>query len=99
MAHHGPKLERQQVLLGRFVEIGTEIFAISATCARAQSMLGKANRDPHGVELADCFSKQSRLKIKELFRALWSNNDKSNYRVAQQILEGNDQWLEKGIID
>lgn len=99
MAIYGPKLERQQILLGRFVEIGTEIFAISATCARAQSMLGKANRDPHVVELADCFSKQSRLKIKELFRALWSNNDKPNYRVAQQVLEGNDQWLEKGIID
>lgn len=99
MALHGPKLERQQILLGRFVEIGTEIFAISATCARAQSMLGHANRDPHVVELADCFSKQSRLKIKELFRALWSNNDKPNYQVAQQILEGNDQWLEKGIVD
>lgn len=99
MAIYGPKLEREQVLLSRFVEIGTEIFAISATCARAQSMLGKANRDKHVIELADCFSRQSRLKIKELFRALLANNDKPNYRVAQEVLAGNDLWLEKGIVD
>src|SRR5208282_1285 len=36
MAKHGPKLEREQVLLGRFVDIGTELFAMLASCARAQ---------------------------------------------------------------
>src|ERR1051325_375246 len=32
MVQHGPKLERQQLLLARFVEIATELFAITATC-------------------------------------------------------------------
>ncbi len=50
-------------------------------------------------ELAGCFSKQSRLNVKESFRALRSNNDKPNYRLAGQVMEGNEQWLEKGIID
>jgi hypothetical protein len=35
MVKHGPKLEREQILLGRFVEIGAELFAITATCSRA----------------------------------------------------------------
>jgi hypothetical protein len=98
MAFYGPKLERQQILLGRFVEIGTEIFAIAATCARAQSMLGHANRDPKVLSLTDCFARDSRLKIKELFRSLHSNNDKANYRVAQEILNGDNEWLERGIM-
>src|SRR5258706_581452 len=38
MARFGPKLEREQVLLGRFVEIGTELYAIATTCSRAQSL-------------------------------------------------------------
>ena len=38
MAVNGPKLEREQVLLGRFVEIGAELFAIVATCSRAASI-------------------------------------------------------------
>src|SRR5207244_4263127 len=34
MLRHGPKLERKQLLLARFVEIGTELFAITAVCLR-----------------------------------------------------------------
>ena len=48
MAGHGPKLERKQVLLGRFVDIGTEIFAIATSCARAQSML-RTDEKPRGI--------------------------------------------------
>src|SRR5439155_3203419 len=41
MIRFGPKLEREQVLLGRFVEIGTELYAMAATCARAQGLLAR----------------------------------------------------------
>src|SRR5438105_4638330 len=33
MARFGPKLDREQLLLSRFVGIATEVFAISATCS------------------------------------------------------------------
>ena len=39
MARFGPKLDREQLLLSRFVGIATELFAISATCSRAQSLI------------------------------------------------------------
>ena len=37
MLINGPKLERKQMTLGRFVEIGTELFAMTAACAYARA--------------------------------------------------------------
>src|SRR6476646_3937039 len=42
MIRFGPKLEKRQVVLGRLVEIGAELLAITAACARAQAMSKKA---------------------------------------------------------
>ena len=39
MARFGPKLDREQLLLSRFVGIATELFAMSATCSFAQSKI------------------------------------------------------------
>src|SRR6059058_2891722 len=39
MMRFGPKLDREQLLLSRFVGIATELFAMSATCAFAQSKI------------------------------------------------------------
>ena len=97
MAKHGPKLEREQVLLGRFVDIGTELFAILATCARAQEMLdhdGAANVLP----LADYFSLTSTRRVEELFRSLSRNADSKGYKLAQDLMEGRLDWLEQGIV-
>jgi len=37
MVRFGPKLEKRQAVLGRLVEIGAELLAITAACARAQA--------------------------------------------------------------
>jgi alkylation response protein AidB-like acyl-CoA dehydrogenase len=93
MARFGPKLEREQVLLGRFVDIGTELFAMAATCARAHSMA-----EANAVPVADYFCKTARLRIEELFTQLHQNNDKAGYRFAQQVLSGEQEWLERGVL-
>jgi hypothetical protein len=91
MLRYGPKLERQQLLLGRFVEIGTELFAITATCLRAEHEL--KSRQPNAeqsaalIQLVDYFCHASRLRIEELFRALRKNADRDGYRVAQDCLQ------------
>ena len=68
MVRFGPKLERQQVLLGRFVDIGTELFAITATCLRAQSLMKEVGKSAEVRELADYFCNSARLRIAHLFR-------------------------------
>ena len=93
MARFGPKLERQQILLGRFVDIGTELFAITASCSCAQSLdTGEARA------LADYFCRMSRLKTEALFRDVRHNRDAEGYRVAQQVLAGKFDWLQDGIL-
>jgi hypothetical protein len=93
MARFGPKLERRQLLLARFVDIGTELFAISASCSRAQSLDTEEAR-----ALADYFCRMARLKIEALFRDVRDNRDAEGYRVAQQALAGEFNWLQDGIV-
>jgi len=94
MARYGPALERRQSQLFRLVDIGTELFAMAATCTRAQSLLraGPSNRGP--VTVADIFCRGARRRIAGHFRAIFRNDDIARYRVAQQILAGEHRWLE-----
>jgi alkylation response protein AidB-like acyl-CoA dehydrogenase len=99
MLRHGPALEKRQLLLGRFVEIGAELFAIAATCLRADSLCRtkSCGMEPGDVlELADCFCRMSRLKIEAGFRGIAENADDAGYRVAQQVLAGRFASLERG---
>jgi hypothetical protein len=99
MVRFGPRLEKRQAVLGRLVDIGAELLAISATCSRAQAMIASdpANTDP--VELADLFSRHARRRVRAFFKAVWSNEDIRTYRVAQRQIEGEYVWLENGIVD
>ncbi|HKS36016.1 MAG TPA: acyl-CoA dehydrogenase family protein, partial [Verrucomicrobiae bacterium] len=97
MAVHGPKLERQQVLLGRFVDIGTELFAITATCARAEELLARGGRKEELLALVDYFCHSARLRIDQRFAGLTRNSDRQGYRLAQNVLAGGYDWLDEGI--
>ncbi|MFI5895977.1 acyl-CoA dehydrogenase family protein [Actinoplanes sp. NPDC051513] len=89
------KLERKQGFLGRVVDIGAELFAMSAVCGRA-----RAERDhrPEGLELADLFCRQARLRADALFAALWDNTDSLDVRAAKRVLDGRYAFLEDGVI-
>ena len=100
MVRFGPKLEREQVLLGRFVDIGAEIFAITATCSRAQSLVARGTKDQgaEALQLADFFCRASRLRIEEKFRGIGHNCDAQGYRLAQNVLKQEFGCLKDGIV-
>ena len=89
------KLERKQGFLGRIVDIGAELFAMSAVCVRARAERGQR---PEGVELADAFCRQARLRAEALFAALWDNTDAVDVKVARRVLDGRYAFVEEGII-
>lgn len=88
------KLELHQSYLGRLVDIGAELFAMTACVARAR-MLGTDD----ATQLADLFCSNARLRVEALFHGLWHNADDKNYRAAQRALEGRYQFVEQGILD
>jgi alkylation response protein AidB-like acyl-CoA dehydrogenase len=89
------KLEHKQRFLGRIVDIGAELFAMTAACVRAQ----RDRADGTAVELADAFCQQARIRAEQLFDGLWKNSDDSDWTLARGVLEGRYTWLENGIID
>jgi hypothetical protein len=97
MVRFGPKLEKRQAVLGRLVEIGAELLAITAACSRAQAMVRQdpSNRGP--VELADLFSRQARRRVEDRFAAVFDNDDLAAYAVAQQVIRDEHTWLEQGM--
>ncbi|GAA5116300.1 acyl-CoA dehydrogenase family protein [Haloechinothrix salitolerans] len=100
MARWQAGLEKKQVFLGRIVTIGTELFAMSASCVRAEM---QRSDDPDAgakaYELADAFCRQARQRIDQLFQELWDNTDDTDNRIAKAALRGDYIWLEAGVLD
>src|SRR6266581_2094121 len=99
MVRFGPKLEYRQAVLFRLVDVGAELFAMAATCARARWLLRQdAATGKRAVALADLFCREARGRIQGKFKQLWRNADVAGYRVAQDVLRGEHRWLEKGMV-
>ncbi|MCV7258432.1 acyl-CoA dehydrogenase family protein [Mycobacterium shimoidei] len=100
MARWQAALEQKQGFLGRVVDIGAELFAMAASCVRAEAQRAadRAEGD-QAYELADAFCQQATLRVEALFDALWTNTDGTDLRLARNVLAGRYTWLEEGILD
>jgi hypothetical protein len=100
MVLNGPKLEKKQPLLARYVEIGTELFVITASVLRADSLIKRDREGSNHQELIDLvyyITKESKIEIGKRFEALNNNNDSESYKIAQGVLNGEYDALLKRI--
>jgi hypothetical protein len=95
MARHGTAIEREQVLLGRYVEIGAEIFALSASCSRAQHLIATGAVKSDVLAVLDLFGEMTRHRVDATFRGARSNADAQSFALAQDVLAGRHAWLER----
>jgi alkylation response protein AidB-like acyl-CoA dehydrogenase len=94
------KLERKQSVLGRIVDIGSELFAISSAVVYATTLRSEhPQRAEEATQLADLFCRQARHRADALFAELFDNDDDAAYALAQDVLAGKFTWVEEGIID
>ncbi|MFH9862651.1 acyl-CoA dehydrogenase family protein [Streptomyces sp. NPDC017202] len=93
------RMETKQNFLGRIVDIGAELFAMSAACVRAELLRSRGEHGREAYQLADAFCRQSRIRVEELFTRLWSNTDDLDRKVVKGVLSGTYEWLEQGVLD
>ena len=94
------KLEHKQAFLGRVVDIGAELFAMAACCSRAEMLLRTSpERGASAYELADAYCEQARVRVEEYFDQLWRNTDDGDRSLTRQVLAGDFEWLEAGVLD
>lgn len=98
MAKHKEKLEQKQMALGRLMEVGTELFAISACCSYAEMLFEKNPDDMSPIHLARHFARLSKRRINTHFKGIGCNDDDSANKVAESLLKGDMKWMEEGLI-
>lgn len=98
MAAYREKLEPRQHILNRLTEIGTELFAMAATCSYALYMQKQKSGDNSPIELAEYFCALARRRIEGHFKTLSDNDDREGNALAKDVIYGNMKWLEDGIV-
>ena len=89
MARHGPKLEREQRLLARLVNIGAELFAMACANGQAQSILKKWKRyeAQQAMDTSGYIQIRGEHRIAGYFRDLHAPMDQPGYQPAQSLLK------------
>ncbi len=102
MVRHGPGLEKRQLLLGRLVDIGTELFALSASALHADALLEQRgeNACPRAelAQLVRLIEAEVRERIDAAFTGLARNADAEHYAFAQELLDDRHRYLREGIV-
>ncbi len=97
MMRYQAKLERKQMVLFRIVDIGTDLFAMSAAISYATMLAKKGQKN--AVDLADVFCSEARMRIDTNFRYLFSNHDEQSYRLVSKLLKGEYDWFKGQLVE
>lgn len=95
------RMEYQQAFLGRIVDIGAELYAMSAAIMKAEQMRTKVGgqQGTEAYQLADLFCQQAEVRVEGLFTALWENTDSVDSTFSKKFIKGGYEWLTDSIID
>ncbi len=98
MMRFGPKLDREQLLLSRYVGVATEIFAMNATCSYAQHLLNSGKPADEILAVANYFCASAKSRIGAHFAGTSKNADARGYALVQELLAGKHSELRGGIV-
>lgn len=82
MARYGPKLDRQQLLLGRLVDVGAELLVMTTSAARAHAL-----GDDKSLRLAHYICRRSIHRCQSLLQDNHRAPDRQGYNLATDLLK------------
>jgi alkylation response protein AidB-like acyl-CoA dehydrogenase len=90
MLRFGPKLEREQNVLGRLVDIGTMLFVLATAVGYAQQKIENSTNTSSEVSLTlkkvHFLGTMIREDSARLFGSMFTASDGEGYRLAQEVL-------------
>src|SRR5260370_13772066 len=97
MMRYQAKLERKQMVLFRIVDIGTDLFAMSAAISYATMLAKKGQKN--AVDLADVFCREARMRIEANFSNLFTDHDAAAYRLVSNFLKGEEHCVQGQMVE
>ena len=92
-------LEYEQVILGNYVDIGTDLFVMAASLAYAEHLLKENPDDKTPQDLVDLFCCEAKRRIANNFAlAKQGKHNKKYTKVAGLLMDGKLRWLAKDAI-
>src|SRR5438067_8527786 len=91
------KLERKQMVLFRIVDIGTDLFAMSAAISYATMLAKKGQKN--AIDLADVFCREARMRIETNFRDLFTDHDDAAYKLVLNMMKGEYDWFKGDLVE
>jgi len=98
MARYQIKLEKEQLILAQYVDIGTELFAMASSLSRAEFLLKENPNNPELQEVVDLYCREAKRRIKSHFRNVWCNESQLITKVSENLLAGSYDWMVSGIV-
>jgi alkylation response protein AidB-like acyl-CoA dehydrogenase len=99
MMRYQAKLERKQMVLFRIVDIGTDLFAMSAAISYAAMLAKKGGDTQNAMDLADVFCREARMRIEQNFTNLFTDHDDAAYRLVLGFLKGDYDWAQGELVE
>ncbi|MDX9972985.1 MAG: acyl-CoA dehydrogenase family protein [FCB group bacterium] len=97
MAKYQQKLEKEQLVMANYVDIGTDLFAMASALSYAEYLLSQRQGDPALQDLVDLFCMQARDRIKHNFRNAKRNYNRLSEKVGLAVMDGQYDWMTEGI--
>tara|TARA_R110001592_G_scaffold226999_2_gene483222 strand:- start:189 stop:2165 length:1977 start_codon:yes stop_codon:yes gene_type:complete len=97
MAKYQQKLEREQLIMANFVDVGTDLFTMAAVLSYTDALLATIENKAELQQLVDLFCTDARDRIKTNLKAVRSNHNGMYNKVANDSMDGKFEWLCTGI--